>query len=400
MAEIDLFSDDVVIILGAGASVPFGLPTGLELIELVRDGLFAEAQNLENLKNEIHPKIEDLFSAKIENAPIYCAFFNIFNSDMRTSSGSDKNIHFDFDEAIKFLRAKALWLNSQVSDSIDDLIRYNRSNARLLKICIVYVLLKRTHISEKGLYSTKDFRKRKIAQLTREGDFLFDSSGNKVELRNWIHNFINVVRNNYIKNGNLLDEGNQESKSKKIKIITFNYDGILEEILSLNWSAVDSKLPNWKNIFEILHPHGNISFDSKIAANDLPRYLSRNAKKISVIHDEKVNQTTLEIRKSAKEIVSGARNIYALGFAFARMNCVLLGLDEHKSYSKRTTISYINFDKSASLALRVNTYCRSDRHTDGGYDFGITAVQMVNEHDKYLQITDALMGGFLGEMPS
>lgn len=52
--EVNLFSDDVVIIIGAGASVPFGLPTGLDLIDLVQQRLKEEANGFSSLILRCH----------------------------------------------------------------------------------------------------------------------------------------------------------------------------------------------------------------------------------------------------------------------------------------------------------------------------------------------------------
>ena len=396
--ETNLFSDDVVIIIGAGASVPFGLPTGLDLIDLVQMRLIMEAKSLSDLKKIGVEDINDLYEAKMQRAPIYCAYNEIFSFDDNKNIENGKNINFNFGEAINFLRENASWLNSQVSDSIDDLIRYNRDKARLLKICIVFELLNRTHSLEDMTYISKDFKLRNINQVNKFGTTKKDEKGGNITLRNWIHNFINVVRNNFIGNWKLVANWEKFKENNKIKIITFNYDGILEEILSKNWASIESKLPNWKNIFEIIHPHGSIVFRDKIELLELPRYLSINAEKIAVIHDTHVREEIRNSRSRTKEIIFNSNEIFSIGFAFAAMNCKLLGLDNWQANNKVNTIHYINFDGNKGLKIRVSNLERDFNEFD--VDFGVAADAWEPDKNQFLQITDALMGGFLGEMPS
>ena len=412
--ETNLFSDDVVIIIGAGASVPFGLPTGLGLIDLVANGLRDELKDLENLENQLE---RDRFLSYLElrkqiakYAPAYVALNEIFEDKDWANFGNNF-----IPNAKAYLKETAEWIESQVSDSIDDLVRYNRPKARILKIGIVYEILKRTHDKDLTGFHSKNFQLRKIHQINSEGNLLYYDDEKPILLRNWIHNLINVVRNNFLKNWNSISDWKSSKSNNKIKIVTFNYDGILEEVLATNWASVESKLPNWRDIFEIVHPHGNITFTNFIGFENLPRYLFNNEKKIVVIHDNKVNKEVTGARDRAREMVDNARHIFSLGFAFAKPNCDLIGLHE-KWANEDKSIHYLNFDNSFSLDTRVkrlngdkldgynaNSSRDADKTGSVGYSHkenGSHIYKMTPLKGDYLQITDALMGGFLGEMPS
>lgn len=395
--EVNLFSDDVVIIIGAGASVPFGLPTGLDLIDLVQQRLKEEANGFSSLILRCHkepffrPQISDL----INETPVYCALKNIHDPNSYSET-----VHFNLAE--KELIDLSNWLGVQVSDSIDDLIRYNEDKSLLLKICITDILISRTYIKSDNSYVAKEFKSRKIQQLDKDGKAQSDKETKRpIELRNWIHNLINVVRAQFIESWRKIENWHELENKPKIKIISFNYDNILENILEDNWNAVKSQLPEYSEIFEIIHPHGKIIHSKSILFRDYPKHLFDCANSIAVIHDNdsNVSKVTLEERSKANKMISNSKNIFAIGFAFARLNSELIGLYEWKEKLGARYINYINFDGGQSLRLRIKELAGEHKLNSGNYSL-IYACETKNEKGDYLQITDALMGGFLGEMPS
>lgn len=401
--EVNLFSDDVVIIIGAGASVPFGLPTGLDLIELAIIRLNQEAEFFSNC---LEKRYSDSYSNitindLVRETPIYCALKEIFGLEYVGKP-------IDLQSAKADLESAAVWLSNQVSDSIDDLIRYNEENALLLKICISDILINRSYEKDEYHYKYKGFKIRKIQQIDKFGRPKLDKDRKQLEpLRNWIHNFINVVRSQFSENWKNYEDWEQYKIKPKIKIISFNYDMILEKILLENWNSVGSKLPKMDDVFQILHPHGKIDFKDIIKLSEYPKYLFDCALNISVIHDVdfKVNDYTHRERKDVKKVISIAKEIYSIGFAFAKLNCDLIVINEWRNDTATRCINYINYDGGISLRKRVNKLCGDFHVVDkaNGQIKGntiIRAYEEFNEKGDYLQITDALMGGFLGEMPS
>lgn len=369
--EVNLFSDDVVIIIGAGASVPFGLPTGLDLIDLIH----AQLEKEENL-------ISNPQGYNSNDTPLFQA---------SNLAGCE--------------RTSAKWIASQASDSIDDLIRHNPKYSTNLKQGIALELLKATSnvVSVQNAYFygsvtkflPKDFTARKFP-LIINGKPKLDTSNKPIQLRNWVHNLINIIRNQ-------ITSGVYTS-GQKVKIISFNYDGILEAILDKMWT--DSELINddWKTYINIVHPHGLVdNITNELMANQVPDLIKSNAEKIAIIHDtsSSLSPEIQSWRETAKGFVENSKYIYSIGFAFAKSNCdYILGMSDRWAKGDRE-IHYINFDGNVGLDARVMRFETGRDHLPvSKYEHGSHLHPMAPIKGDYLQITDALMGGFLGEMPS
>jgi hypothetical protein len=215
---MSLFDEGTVIIVGAGASVPFGLPTGGELIDLIVKAFRDEARILDGK--------EAYFQRYYANiAPISYALW-CSDDFKRKISPSD---------AAEQLKKVANWLDQQTGDSIDDIIRHNPNRAMELKVGICHVLFRKSFDEdrEKSVYVIKPF-----ADRIRFLDVFTSVAADKIEKpkpqRNWIHHLINLAR------GEILDP-KITNECKKIRIISFNYDGILEHVLEEKWDNVYSK---------------------------------------------------------------------------------------------------------------------------------------------------------------
>ena len=107
------------------------------------------------------------------------------------------------------LRALIDLLDGQTSETIDDFIVENPTYNEILKACIAVEIAKSTY--------TYNSESREIVPKKLAGRFLADKAGRPH--RNWIHLLINLVRQ-AIRTDQLKD-------GQKIRIISFNYDGIL-----------------------------------------------------------------------------------------------------------------------------------------------------------------------------
>lgn len=110
-----------------------------------------------------------------------------------------------------------------------------------------------------------------------------------------------------------------------IKIITFNYDGVLERVLDKQFSNVEEKFWQYTDYFEIVHPHG-------CCGNVLDQYdniwkdLTDWASNIWVVNEpaSKLPKNVVAARARAQQLIAEAHHIYAAGFSFSRPNCKLL----------------------------------------------------------------------------
>jgi hypothetical protein len=163
---------------------------------------------------------------------------------------------------------------------------------------------------------------------------------------------------------------------------------------------------------------------SSLEPNELAKHLFENAKCIAVVHDELgeaqsesrsliESNRIQEHRERGREYCENAQHVYAIGFAFARANIGLIGLDRSterdqdgedepmKPDDPKPIIHYINFDDSFGLRARVKNLCeqKSD-NVSGDPNRSFKSNEMTAGPGRTLQISEALIAGFLGEMPS
>jgi hypothetical protein len=381
---MSLFDQGTVIIIGAGASVSFGLPTGLELLDLCVMSLQREAEYLATI---YHPMVSVQPAAS--KAPVAFSYYNSGKLDLR----------LDASAAEGFFRGKADWLSKQTYDTIDDAIRNHPEDSKLLKILIAQALIQHTHSNfPETVYGVnKTLVGRKV--------------GLRGDERNWIHSLVNIVR------AQLLDDPSDFRVGRKIKIINFNYDCILERVIENVWStssevqklALDLERDprNWMNVFEIVHPHGFMGSDIlDFPAPELAQKLVAIANRIKVARDDALEDVEISRQRSrAKEMCESADEIYSMGFAFAKTNCDLLSLvrdgkDTSNFIVDQQKINYINYGGEYGLRDRVQ---RLAFPQDGLHPSGRRGRQVIERKDEAggkLSIHQALVAGFLGEMPS
>ncbi|OYU51975.1 MAG: hypothetical protein CFE27_08925 [Alphaproteobacteria bacterium PA1] len=385
---MSLFDEGTVIIVGAGASVPFGLPTGAELIDLIIHSLRHEASKLQRIA---------------ENRP-YSGFYPALApiSYALTCNG-DPSAQIDPEVAAASLIDAANWLSLQTGDSVDDIIRHNPSRAQLLKVGICYALILRSYRIE------EEPRAYILRQLT-ERNVKFEVGSEERYYRNWVHHFINLVRSEIISEIN--DFGRVRSK---VKVISFNYDCLLEHVLDVKWGSIENDLGSWSEFIEIVHPHGLIEMPEKILEHELAAYLLSNANSIAVVHDSLDGSPAAEFtqRATARRFCKDAYRVYAIGFAFARANVSLIGLDEGIEVDKeeeershgfdrpKRHYHYINFNDSFGLRARVEELCnRASGWPPVDEFYPVIPEEMTAGPGRLLEISEALIAGFLGEMPS
>lgn len=360
---MNLFSDETVIIIGAGASVPFGLPTGLGILDTFQKAIELEIKELIKLESNYH------FGGNFPfRAPISYALF--FTGDVTKNMNPTGAIHK--------LQEKLNWLIGQTSDSIDDLIRYNPDEALFLKIGIAHQILSKCFISRNGKYIPNKFEERIY-----------------LKSRNWIHRLINIARSEYDEKKDLINDN-------KIKIISFNYDGILEYVLEKCWGQVSKDLPYWRDCFEIFHPHGYFPIKNEFHDTNLCSEIIEFTKKIAVVKENQKPQELDTVIDRTRLIIGNCTKIYSIGFAFARSNCELLGISDNWCKGQKQ-IHYLNYDDSFGLRTRVLKY--SDpiplKNIPSGHMVeNKTIYEMTPKQGESLEVHEALMAGLIGEMPS
>lgn len=371
---MSITSHDAVLILGAGVSAPFHLPLGGSMIDKIRSVLARERQVIEN-RTAIDQLRWNRFLTGIATSSEGLNEFPIRGAVARKwkLDGSDtfqgRELRDDF---AKLLNLERL-LEDQTSETIDDFIVENPDMADLAKIAIASELFQSCYLFNNinAVFDPREFQKRHIWNS---------------EERNWIHLLINTVRQG-IRNGAVSD-------TNPVNIITFNYDGVLERVLDLQFSNTGADYPNWKNFIKIHHVHGHCG-EIEHPANDPAQVCLDWASNISVVNESTAPPHIIDTRNRARELVQEASKVYAVGFAFARPNVEMLGL--HEKDGDGLTISYCNWDGNAGLRKAVE---RIGDELAVPNRIGMPHIEEASgAKSDELSVTDWFRAGYAGDLP-
>jgi len=372
-------------ILGAGASVQFSLPIGGSLLDEIRRKVSSELKlctsflhnyNYDRIISEFYgaqgygvsPK--GLDDKVYRRSPIFATYLY---SIIGTTRATDANFRALIAESKRAVKA----LHNQTADTIDALIAQNPSVSKILKIAVANIFFE-------TLYDGEDSHMSGWTLHTLADRVLKDE-------RNWVHLLINLVRHAHSEKW--------VSQSNKVKIITFNYDTILEKILDDAFSNTEEKIPQWRELIEVVHMHGCMPYLKNEVMNALECTASM-ADAIEVATELQPRQEVRDDRKQAAQWIKNAQQIYACGFAFAGPNCRLLGLDENRA---RKHIRFCNFDGAPGITNSASRY--------GIYEVKAQNLQLPHRplliedgprptKDETLSITNWFYRGAPGELPA
>ncbi len=290
-------------------------------------------------------------------------------------------------EVISRLDSLNLLLQEQTSETIDDFIVENSDYATLTKIAIASIFMK-------NCYSFKDFGRTPKPFHKRH----YNSYESEQPNRNWIHLLINIIRQG-IRSGSV-------STENKVKIITFNYDTILEFVLEKQFSNTQAGYENWANYIDIIHVHGQCGFIEN--PQGAPQAQCQKwANGIHVVNEAVIPDDIQTNRKKAKKLIGEAKEIYFCGFSFAAPNCHLLGLDSLQAGMDGNLISVCNYDGNVGVSRILNKI--SDKSS---VDYSNTMYPQIGSGrvkfeldeasgspEKPITVVDWLKLGYLGELP-
>lgn len=279
------------------------------------------------------------------------------------------------------LRELEALLNNQTSETIDDFIVENPSFATVTKILIAASLFV-------GCFRPDDrHRVVVIDHSVREPV----SSLTRTKSRNWIHLLINIIRHG-IRMGSV-------TKKNKVKIVTFNYDTILEYVLEKQFSNTESKYGPYQDFVEIVHPHGQVGQIGNVPSH-LPSLVNEWASGIHVVNEDVASSEVLDARKRARRVVRNSKNIYAAGFAFAGPNCRMLSLNEvaSGSYTNRR-LHVLNYDGNIGVSRSVQLYRNPQIAGKARLHNAPEPEITEGSFDRPIGVADWIRIGALGELP-
>ena len=392
-----LTDENSVLILGAGASAPFGVPVGSALIDTIARNLSKQLKWVDSA----NPRLGYSFSVSHRSSHKDDKLFKEFpylqplirmikdhDTDLRdVSSILDLTEQIEWQcQVMKQLRDR---LYNQTSDSIDDFIVMNEHYADHVKICIAAEFIQ-------ALYNDQNLVGLDARYLSLPKNYLRPGGEiQKHKERNWIHRLINLIR-----------LGVQEgwvTEDNKVKIITFNYDTILEYVLEQQFSnteVLNNQGVRYQDYIDIIHVHGQCGKLEKTMSGNPSKTCWEWAQGIHVIREDEGNlpPKVKKERKRAEEWIKSATEIYAAGFAFAKANTDLIGLKEGspKNIDGRRVINYCNFGDDIGLRNAAEKFKYRYKNRQGvESDHAYTKVF----EQKKLGVSDWIGVGTLGELP-
>ncbi len=382
-----------VLILGAGVSLPFGLPLGGGMMDMICKNLTDEIDFINNDENDGYWERERIKDAAascrgFEKTPIYGTVSSKYASpNINRFDSTLDNEHNKLGQLANLLR-------NQTSETIDDFIVENPSFAELTKIAIASSFISSLYEKkENQIYmSLRSLDAREVSRSLK--------NENPISERNWIHLLINIVRHG-------IREGSVTSKNK-VKIITFNYDQILEHVLEKQFSNTEKgkEYKHYTEYFKIIHVHGKCG-ELKERIFEPAQTCWKWGKGIHVVNEFNVPENIKNARKEAASIIQDASEIYACGFSFSGPNCRLLKIGTPRAKAKERTISYCNYDGNIGLHKAVEKYKMEQEDLPSGLvSFGnpekdtFTKIEEISGTlEKPIGVVDWLRLGSLGELP-
>jgi len=315
-----------VLIIGAGASIPFGYPSGSQLVEQILKSTDP------NYLYEFSYRQQDLKTGEITSYPARQVF---------TDYGLYLRYGFTKEQISEFAEA----LKNSFKDSIDSFLLGRNEYYEIGKFAIANCILK----------------------CELPGEFY-------VQPQNWLRYLwqkINSDRNAFV--------------SSNISFITFNYDRVIEYFLynalkhSFNLNLRD--LLSLLNDKPIIHLHGIIGslpwqdkkegFEYNYDGQNKDQFFSRivsASKRIRLIYDNRTREFD-EMFEQAFRLLESATDIYTIGFGFHKLNlnrlkidnikvqlkCSAFGLTKHECieleqlYGDKLFLDKNNFDSLAFL---------------------------------------------------
>lgn len=273
-----MIENSTTIVLGAGASLPYGYPSGSQLIERILTTYDRGEHNL----NDVKEAYQDLMRLHFQSDLI-----DAFVNDLRMSKVR----------------------------SIDEFLEHRAEYRKVGKIAIAYVITscEPTIAGEDPLFHS-------IPNMPTE-DHL------KSLEKRWYPLLLAAI-----------DCGLENLCNNKLSIVTFNYDRSLEHflynaLLSKYGIAAKEKVVEAISSFDIVHVHGILGNLPWMDANNVRHYgkmkncyeLGESGELISIVYEG--DRQSKNFSRAQKNLKSSERVVF-LGFGYHRSNLHRLGVDK------------------------------------------------------------------------
>ena len=287
-----MITNETVLILGAGASQPFGFPTGQELVNEVFDALeySYDTEWVEGDKSQSHGMISGIIHRGYNRDIIDDTRSSNILVDMLLRQGFEREFIEDFRQSL---------ILSQLN-SIDAFLEHRSEFITIGKMAMAYILLK--------------YEKHK--------------------------NVINQNSDWYRYLWNKLNSSYNSFEDNKLSIITFNYDRTFEYYLynafrNTYGKTEEETIRKTKKI-EVLHLHGKLGYlawENQLNATEFGEEITQRdvllnvSNSIKIIHEDVGVSHSKEFERAFR-LMDGANRIFFLGFGFSDTNLKRLRINE------------------------------------------------------------------------
>ncbi len=200
----------------------------------------------------------------------------------------------------------------------------------------------------------------------KEWDFLMrkiPAAGSDGGVQNWLHLFVSMMRN-----------AKRANPKTRYDFISFNYDGIAENVMRQLWSLPSDDLGPFEEAASFHYPHGRLQWVNKPGG---PTRIAIDNYEECILFAH--NKEHKEGFPAATEALQVASIIISIGFNFAPENVESLEMQKVVADKK---LIYQNFDKNEGLDRRIES---------------LPFTEVSRFHGP---IAAGIMRGYLGELPS
>lgn len=308
-----MFNKKTVVIVGAGASKDFGLPTGAE----VYSKLFKEG--IKETSHEYMPH-RDIFSGTFRNFLDY------------------SNNHLLAQQLPRFIQSVK---DDGVANSIDLFADLYPEFTTISKLYSTWSILGSMYSKKKPNHISRGYPTDYDPTYLSPSDLWLKSVIPKMRDQTEKPNWISALLRKHLEDIDL----SEESKGNNLTIITFNYDTIIEDFFR---KSIE-KLPKYKHAVDIITPkvlHVYGSFKELNASPSVHDIFS-HAENISYIHDANA-ETISDPFSEVKNEIDQAECIFIVGFDAAKENCARINLAQSKAHKFA-----LNYDGNIGLNNRL-----------------------------------------------
>lgn len=326
-----------VFIIGAGCSVPYGFPTGCDLM-----------QKLKNFNYGTKFPRGAYDTSDVFLVDLYQEHFGYSSADNKRKYGDDYPHFLPYYEHEDFY--------NQLMDEF--VLSFSQSVQNSMMVSTDEFLKNRLN-QEKA--EEADFGKRLIAreilisERDSENSFIIED-GKRVQKKQWLGN-IDWIQHFLSR---IDQQPNWEKILKQTVFLSFNYDRVLEYCIFLYLTSdkqyVDAAAHSFINEMQIFHVNGYIGSLEKVPFGDVENGKYQEiARGMETVWEKRLNRDETE-KEKYQEFLKNAERVYFLGFSYIPDNLESIGINRGAGIIHNAKVYATAMGLSAQNRLRISDY--------------------------------------------